>query len=84
MAKRTNYVTDQIDRENSARERYNYNSTKENRDKLYEEYGRTKRALDYNAGAGRGAGDNPEARKKKNEDAANGKTRLTTDDKKYR
>lgn len=36
-----------------------------------------------NAGAGRGAGDNPEARRKKNEDAANGKYRLTTDDKKY-
>lgn len=35
------------------------------------------------AGAGRGSGDNPEARKKKNEDAANGKYRLTTDDKKY-
>lgn len=33
------------------------------------------------AGAGRGAGDNPEARKRKNEDAASGKTRLTTDDK---
>jgi hypothetical protein len=55
MADRKNYVVDQIDRETSARERYDSNSTKENRDKLQTEYERTGRAINQpQAGPGRG------------------------------
>ena len=53
---RQNYVTQQIDREDSARERYDSNRSEANKKALQEEYDRTSRALDNlkKSGSGRG------------------------------
>ena len=53
---RQNYVTQQIDREESARERYDSNRSEANKKALQEEYDRTSRALDNlkKSGSGRG------------------------------
>jgi transposase InsO family protein len=53
---RQNYVTQQIDREETARERYDSNRSEANKKALQEEYDRTSRALDNlkKSGSGRG------------------------------
>jgi len=53
---RANYVTQQIDREESARERYDSNRTDANKKALKEEYDRTTRAMENlrKSGSGRG------------------------------
>lgn len=63
MATRSNYKTDQIDRSESARQRYDSNSTPANKAKLEDEQARTNRAMSHNAGAGRGSARPPQSRK---------------------
>ena len=63
MANRSNYKTDQIDRSNAARQRYDSNSTPANKAKLEDEQGRTNRAIEHDAGAGRGSARPPQSRK---------------------
>ena len=56
MAERSSYVSDQIDRTEAARQRYESRSTKENYDRLVEESARTKRALEREGRVGGGRG----------------------------
>jgi hypothetical protein len=60
MVNRTNYRTKVIDDQESARERYDSNSTLENKKRLKDATDRTSRSLDTpDAGAGRGTSTRP-------------------------
>ena len=60
MVNRTNYRTKVIDDEESARQRYDTNSTEANKAKLKDATDRTSRSLDTpDAGAGRGTSKRP-------------------------
>ena len=63
---RANYVTEQINREESARERYDSNRSDARKKELQEEYDRTSRALENlrKSGSGRGTSKSSDYKRK--------------------